>query len=80
MSLYHLNLLSERRLKGHHLGFCRNILPSLEPKILVMCERIGEALKIVLKNVPYTPYTNSSGVKEYASHHAVVLMPSSAHW
>ncbi len=34
-------------LKGHHLVLCKNVLLLLEPKLLVMCERIGEALKIV---------------------------------
>jgi hypothetical protein len=34
-------------LKGHHLGFCQKGLVLLDPKLLVMCERIGEALEIV---------------------------------
>jgi hypothetical protein len=29
------------------LDFAKNVLPPLEPKLLVMWERIGEALKIV---------------------------------
>jgi hypothetical protein len=32
-------------LKGHHLEFF--VLMPLEPNLLVMCERIGEALEIV---------------------------------
>ncbi len=35
-------------LNGHTiLDFAKNVLPLLEPKLLTMCERIGEALKIV---------------------------------
>jgi hypothetical protein len=33
-------------LKSQHLGFAINCLPLLEPKILVMWERIGEMLKM----------------------------------
>jgi hypothetical protein len=29
------------------LNFAKNVLPPLEPKLLVMWERIGEALKMV---------------------------------
>jgi hypothetical protein len=34
-------------LKGCHLGFRKNVLPLLEHKFLVLCERIGEAQKMV---------------------------------
>jgi hypothetical protein len=34
-------------LKGHHLRFCKNVFPPLEPKLLVMWERISEALQVV---------------------------------
>jgi hypothetical protein len=34
-------------LKGHYLVFRINVLPPLEHKLLVMWERIGEALKMV---------------------------------
>jgi hypothetical protein len=34
-------------LQGLHLDFAKNILPPLEPKLLVMWERIGEVLKVV---------------------------------
>jgi hypothetical protein len=40
-------------LMGHHLGFCKNVFPPLESKLLVMCERIGAPLKIVF-DVQYT--------------------------
>jgi hypothetical protein len=33
-------------LKGHHLGFHTELLPSLERKLFVMCERIGKAQKM----------------------------------
>jgi hypothetical protein len=33
-------------LKGQHLGFCQKRFTPLEPKLMVMCERIGEALEI----------------------------------
>jgi predicted GNAT family acetyltransferase len=32
-------------LKGHHLGYYRNVLPPFELKLLVMWETIGEALR-----------------------------------
>jgi hypothetical protein len=31
--------------KCHRIGFCQNILPLLELKLLVMWEKIGEAMK-----------------------------------
>ncbi len=35
-------------LKGHHHGFYKkNIFPPLEPKLLVMWERISETLEVV---------------------------------
>jgi hypothetical protein len=33
--------------KGQHLGFCKKVLSSFDSKLLVMCERTGEALKMV---------------------------------
>ncbi len=34
-------------LRATNLNFAKNVLPPLEPKLLVMWERIGEALKVV---------------------------------
>jgi hypothetical protein len=36
-------------LNGKHPVFTSNVLPPLEPKLLVIWERIGEALKMVYR-------------------------------
>ncbi len=37
----------------HHFGYAKNVFPLLEPKLLVIWERIGEVLQIVCE-VLYT--------------------------
>ncbi len=61
------------------LNSAKNVLMPLEPKILLTCERIGEALEIVY-DVLYTFCTNRIGTKEYAEHHGMELEPSSSNW
>jgi hypothetical protein len=52
VSIYRIALVLEHWifffiLKGQHLGFAKNVLPPLEPKLLVMWERIVEGQKIM---------------------------------
>ncbi len=54
----------------------KNVLMPVEPKLLVMCERIGEALGIMY--VCTLSNTNRFGAKEYAAYHGMALVPSSA--
>jgi hypothetical protein len=55
----------------------KNVLLPLEPKLLVMCERIGETLKIVNGVLSST---NRIGNKECAGHRCVALGRSGADW
>ncbi len=65
--------------KGHHLGFCRNVLPPLEPKLLVFLEKIGEELQIVCE-VLYTVQCQQYCASEYAAHNGMALEPFSTNW
>jgi hypothetical protein len=51
----------------------------LEPKLVIICERIGEAPKIVY-DVLNTFQHRWIGAIECAAHHGVSLEPSSADW
>jgi hypothetical protein len=59
------------------LDFAKNIFPPLEPKLLLMLERISEALQVFVKCCTlYSAY--GIGTRECAAHHGVALEPFSA--
>jgi hypothetical protein len=41
-------------LKGNHCDLQKNVLPPLEPKLLVMWEKIGGVLKMVYSTYQFT--------------------------
>ncbi len=61
------------------MDFAKNVFPPLEPKLLVMWERISEALQIVMKCCTLFS-AKSIGAIECAAHHGMALEPFSANW
>jgi hypothetical protein len=59
-------------LKELHLGFSKNALPPLEPKLLVMLGRIVKRCTLFS--------ANSIGAGECAAYHGMALEPFSANW
>jgi hypothetical protein len=57
----------------------KNVLMPLEPKLLVMCEGIGEVLEIVY-DVLTLSSTNRICAKECAEHHGMAIDLSGADW
>jgi hypothetical protein len=51
--------------KGTPSGLCKNFFPPLQPKLLVMWERIGEALQFVCEMLKLTSFLPdfSDGIK-----------------
>jgi hypothetical protein len=62
------------------LDFAENVFPPLEPKLLVMFGRIGEALLIVYEVLCTLSSANGSGARECAPHHGMALESFSANW
>ncbi len=57
------------------LDSAKNVLKPFESKLLVMCERIGEALEIVQDVL----HSYRSGAKECAAHQGMGQEPSSTY-
>jgi hypothetical protein len=61
------------------LDFTKNVLPPLEPKLLVMLGRIVKRCNLFMKCC--TLFSgNSIGTRECAAHHGMALEPFSANW
>jgi hypothetical protein len=61
------------------LDFYKNLFPPLEPKLLVMWERISEALQVFVKCCTLFS-AKGIGARECAAHHGMALEPFSANW
>jgi hypothetical protein len=61
------------------LDFAKNILPPLEPKLLVMLGRIVKRCKLFMKCCKLSSI-NSTGARECAAHHGMALEHFSANW
>jgi trehalose-6-phosphatase len=57
----------------------KNVLPPLEPKLLVMLGRIVKRCKLFMKCCTLFS-ANSIGARECAAHHGVALEPFSTNW
>jgi hypothetical protein len=61
------------------LDFAKKVLPPLEPELLVMLGRIGEALQIVYEGCTLFS-ANIISARECAAHYGMALEPFSANW
>jgi hypothetical protein len=61
------------------MNFTKNVLPPLEPKLLVMLGRIVKRCKLFIKSCTLFS-ANSTGARECAAHHGIALEPFSANW
>jgi hypothetical protein len=57
----------------------KNILPPLEPNLLVMLGRIVKRCKLFMKCCTLSS-ANSTSARECAAHHGTALEPFSANW